>query len=276
MNAEDYENGQEQSSGGQIGPILERKRQEKGLSLKEVEQATMIRTRYLQGLEREDPTMLPDPIYARGFLKTYANFLGLDGDRLSRELGDRRAPRRERQLGAYEGSREGESPLIVTPGGVEGTEHRRIFGVTFVTALAVLVIAVAILGVFFIIGRGSQEEVAESPPAGQEQASPADSPSREDEPAAGGAEEDAPDEVQATVRVVGGSTGMTIRTDGDVAYDQIAQPGFSQTFEAQDVISVSAANGGAVEVEANGENIGRLTNPGQPVTRDFTPRSEGQ
>jgi cytoskeletal protein RodZ len=85
----------------QIGPLLEQKRIEKGLSLKDVEQATKIRTRYLEGLEREDFSMLPDYIYARGFLKTYANFLGLDGERLSRELKERRSPRRERQF-SYE------------------------------------------------------------------------------------------------------------------------------------------------------------------------------
>jgi cytoskeleton protein RodZ len=58
VNTGEQDNGQ---GAGQIGPILEKKRLEKGLSLKDVEQATKIRTRYLQGLEREDPTVLPDP-----------------------------------------------------------------------------------------------------------------------------------------------------------------------------------------------------------------------
>ena len=57
-----------------IGPILEQKRKERGLSLEEVEQATKIRKRYLAGLEREDYAVLPDAVYAQGFLKTYANY----------------------------------------------------------------------------------------------------------------------------------------------------------------------------------------------------------
>jgi cytoskeleton protein RodZ len=56
-----------------IGPVLEKARKERGLSLEEAEHATKIRKRYLAGLEREDFGVLPDVIYARGFLKTYAN-----------------------------------------------------------------------------------------------------------------------------------------------------------------------------------------------------------
>src|ERR687883_383227 len=81
-----------------IGRYLEQKRKERGLSLEEVEQATKIRKRYLTGLEREDYAMLPDAVYARGFLKTYANYLGLDGEALSQQLKSIRKPRRERGM----------------------------------------------------------------------------------------------------------------------------------------------------------------------------------
>src|SRR3712207_5365237 len=73
-----------------IGRILQQARQERGLSLEEVEQATKIRARYLMELERENFGMLPD-VYARGFLKTYADYLQLDGKALARKLNDHRA-----------------------------------------------------------------------------------------------------------------------------------------------------------------------------------------
>ena len=72
--------GDESRGEAEIGRILEQKRKERGLSLEEVEQATKIRKRYLKGLEREDFAILPDAVYAMGFLKTYANYLGLDGE----------------------------------------------------------------------------------------------------------------------------------------------------------------------------------------------------
>ncbi|MGI8865693.1 MAG: helix-turn-helix domain-containing protein, partial [Rubrobacteraceae bacterium] len=64
--------------GPNIGPTLLEARTEKGLSLDDVEQATKIRKRYIEGLERDDYTVLPDAVYVQGFLKTYANYLGLD------------------------------------------------------------------------------------------------------------------------------------------------------------------------------------------------------
>src|SRR5215203_2921184 len=82
----------------EIGRYLEQTRKERGLSLEEVEQATKIRKRYLTGLEREDYTILPDAVYARGFLKTYANYLGLDGEALSQQLKSTRKTRLERGI----------------------------------------------------------------------------------------------------------------------------------------------------------------------------------
>lgn len=287
MNVGNLDNG---PGGGQIGAILEKKRLEKGLSLKEVEQATKIRTRYLEGLEREDPTSLPDPVYARGFLKTYANFLGLDGEQLSREFRDHRAPRRERQPG-YERLQKGEfdQPLI-NPGGVDDAERSGVSGATILTiVLAVLVLAL-VIGTLYYVGSRSTVDSSDSAPeeepivdqeAGDD--SSRDGSSRE-EPIAGsetksGADddsgEDSPETVQVTVRVVGVPTGLTILTDGTVASDQFAQPGFSQTFEAERTVTISTANAGAVEAEVDGQNVGRLGQLGQPMTRDFAPQPGG-
>lgn len=254
-----------------IGAALARARREKGLSLKDVENATKIRTRYLQGLEQEDFSALPDPVYVRGFLKTYANFLGLDGEELSREFKERRGPRRERHLTSYESpttwANETEEPLI-TPGGLGGAERRRISGATLLTlALAVLILA-AVSGGLYLVGSRSAQE-----PSQDQQEQPA-----EDQASGGSdnpAENTTPQMVQATVRVVGTSTGLTIRTDGTVAYDQVAQAGFSQEFEAESSLNVSAANGGAVEVEVNGRDPERLATSGQGVTREFTPEDSG-
>ncbi len=278
MSAGDH-NGQEEhgQERAQVGAVLERKRREKGLSLRDVEQATKIRTRYLDGLEREDYSVLPDAVYVQGFLKTYANFLGLDGERLSRDLLDRRLPRRERQPGG-----DPENPVAsdferppISIGGLGAAERRRISGATLLTvALAVLVLA-ATIGALYLIGSRSAEEAQKE----EAPAEPGSSPSPEEtatKQAVGREDTSArapADSLRATVRVVDGSSGMTVTTDGTVAYDQVAQSGFSQTFEAREVLRIEAANGGVVEVELNGQNLGRLAGSGQPVTRDFTSQS---
>ena len=63
---------------GELGELLRKTREEKGLSLAQVEEATRIRSAYLQALEDEAYERLPAPVYARGFLKNYALYLGLD------------------------------------------------------------------------------------------------------------------------------------------------------------------------------------------------------
>jgi len=58
--------------------MLQRTRQARGLTLEEVERDTRISHRYLQALENENFGLLPAPVYARGFLRTYARYLGLE------------------------------------------------------------------------------------------------------------------------------------------------------------------------------------------------------
>ncbi len=61
-----------------VGEVLRQTRSRRGLSLEEVEQAIRIPRKYLLALEEGDMSRLPSPAYARGFLRTYANYLGLD------------------------------------------------------------------------------------------------------------------------------------------------------------------------------------------------------
>src|SRR5215212_5004236 len=99
------------SRGSKIGRTLELARKERGLSFKEVEEATKIRVSYLEELERENFDVLP-AVYVQGSLKTYANFLQLDGDALVQELKRRQAPAREP---AYVETRKEASDLPTIP-----------------------------------------------------------------------------------------------------------------------------------------------------------------
>jgi hypothetical protein len=65
-----------------IGPTLRDARNRRKLDLPEVEDAIKIRVRYLQAIENEQWDTLPGGAYTRGFIRTYASYLGLDGDRL--------------------------------------------------------------------------------------------------------------------------------------------------------------------------------------------------
>jgi hypothetical protein len=63
----------------EIGTSLREARLRQGLDFPELEQATKIRAKYLRALEEEQFDLLPAQTYVKGFLRSYAEFLGLDG-----------------------------------------------------------------------------------------------------------------------------------------------------------------------------------------------------
>lgn len=74
-----------QESLKKIGEMFKERRVEKNLSLKEIETATSIRMNYLKAIEEGELFNLISPVYAGGFIKQYAQFLGLDGNRILKE-----------------------------------------------------------------------------------------------------------------------------------------------------------------------------------------------
>jgi cytoskeleton protein RodZ len=84
-----------------IGPTLREARNRRKVDLSEVEAAIKIRVRYLRAMENEEWDALPGGAYTRGFIRTYASYLGLDGERLADDYrrstappGGERAPKR--------------------------------------------------------------------------------------------------------------------------------------------------------------------------------------
>jgi cytoskeleton protein RodZ len=69
-----------------IGSTLREARKRRKIELSEVEAATKIRAGFLRAIEDENWEALPGDAYARGFVRTYAGFLGLDGARLAAEV----------------------------------------------------------------------------------------------------------------------------------------------------------------------------------------------
>ena len=83
----------------EIGPALREARERRGLAFGDVEADTAIRTRYIRALEDEQFHVLPGPTYTKGFLRAYAEYLGLDGqlfiDEFNSRHHDARAPQEQ-------------------------------------------------------------------------------------------------------------------------------------------------------------------------------------
>src|SRR3954447_6658166 len=120
-----------------IGETLREARMRQHLDITDVEGATKIRAKYLRALENEDFGMLPGPTFVKSFLRTYAEYLGLDPHILVEEYRVRYDPRDESEL----------TPFARPPSGRERRRPRR-----RPAWLPVFVAVVAILGLLLVLG----------------------------------------------------------------------------------------------------------------------------
>jgi helix-turn-helix protein len=113
----------------EIGNSLREARLRQGFDLARVEDDTKIRAKYLQALEDERFEVLPSETYVKGFLRTYAEYLGLDGQLYVDEFNSRYAS--------------AEEPLLSSP--PTRRRKRRAAESSFVVAALAGIVAVAVL-----------------------------------------------------------------------------------------------------------------------------------
>src|SRR3954447_17486166 len=134
----------------EIGGSLREARLKRNLTPADVQKAIRIRDRYLQALEEERWELLPGDAYVKGFLRTYADYLGLDGNLYVEEYNSRFARPDEPQLVPERFARTG------TPFG----------GVGFLRPLIVVAVIVAIVaGLAAWQLRGSGDKQGVPPPS---------------------------------------------------------------------------------------------------------------
>jgi helix-turn-helix protein/uncharacterized protein DUF4115 len=133
-----------------VGKTLRAAREKRGAELAEVEATTRIRVRFLRAIEDEEWGALPGEAYIRGFIRTYAAHLGLDGERL--------AERHRNEVGA---ERPGERLLGVDPSQprIPQPARRRVPSPRLVAILVSLGLVGALIAVGLSSGGG--EEPAE-------------------------------------------------------------------------------------------------------------------
>jgi len=264
---------------GELGELLRKARQERGLSLAQVEEATRIRSAYLQALEEEAYERLPAPVYVKGFLKNYALYLGLDA---------------QQALGLYQAP---EAPAIVASRPLMLDEpldpfHLRLRQL-WPLGLVVLAIALVAAGWWGYQRYGDRitlrwpftRPAATSTPTPTLSATatltlPAPtatlppptftpSPTRTLEPTL------TPTPVAVTtlelsVEVVGERAWLLVQADDQRVFGGILEPGATNTWTARERILVRCGNSGAVRVTLNGQSLGPLGDIGQVVDREWT------
>ncbi|MGD0121298.1 MAG: helix-turn-helix domain-containing protein [Candidatus Limnocylindrales bacterium] len=118
-----------------VGEQLRDAREIKGIDIFRAERDTKIRSKYLTALEQGDYADLPGDTYARGFLRNYASYLGLDADEIEEQW--------RSQAGAPELSRSaivGPQPLTIRRGIVFQRSH---------AVIAVVLVIILIVASYF-------------------------------------------------------------------------------------------------------------------------------
>ena len=134
----------------EIGNSLREARLRQGLEFPEIEYATKVRSKYLRALEDEEFDLLPAQTYVKGFLRTYAEYLGLDGQLYVDEYNSR-----------YVGLEE-ESPLRASVRQPQGQERRLASGVVLAVIAGIAVLTALVIAAFKFTG-GSDTPAQQTP-----------------------------------------------------------------------------------------------------------------
>jgi helix-turn-helix protein len=139
----------------EIGDQLRETRLRNRIDITDVEAATKIRAKYLRALENEEWELLPGPTFVKTFLRTYADYLGLDARNLVEEYRARYERPAAQEL----------TPFGTNLGGRRARPRRPIFA----PWMAVLVGVLALIAALYLLGTwgGDPDEEQAGQPAAQ-------------------------------------------------------------------------------------------------------------
>jgi Helix-turn-helix domain len=157
----------------EIGQTLRETRMRNRIDITEVEAGTKIRAKYLRALENEEWDLLPGPTFVKTFLRSYADYLGLD----SRQLVEEYKQRFERPAAMEL------TPFARGPGGRrERRRSRALLG----PGLAVVLVLAVVLGALYALGSLGEDSGPSSSPntAAKPSATPRKAKRKKHKPAA--------------------------------------------------------------------------------------------
>ena len=242
----------------EIGEILRRTREARGLSLEDVAQLTKINLKYIKAIENDSFDILPGGVYTRGFLKSYARLLGLDPKELISEF-EKQNPVEINDLS------EDNTPAAFNFPSQESLSVKRPKRTAYYSASVVIVILAGYLlwAVY--------SHIVKSDNSGQEAVKPSNSIERLKEDTQ---QEETTAVNQKGLKVVLDVTDdkcwMQITTDGIPEFTGIVAAGNSISFQANERMKIKLGNAGAVNVTVNGRVIGLLGKKSEVVEKEFT------
>lgn len=256
---------------GALGERLRQARVDRQVTLQDAQRETRIHRRFLEALENEDIAALPAPVYTRGFIRTYADYLDLDP---------------EAMVDLFHSIRGREGPPLIQPATTRIITPRpvsmRLLGIGTVSLVAVLLIGYMWSQYNSFVESVREADATPTPRATvQAAASPLPAGSfvgPAGSPGPGGvgspvglSPAPSPTPAPTPVRGVHVETRVTERTwlavwvDNQSVLAQEVPAGFSQTFSGDQSVRMRVGNAAGVSVVVNGTSQGALGARGQVI-----------
>ncbi len=286
---------------GDVGAMLRQARERRGLSLRQISNATKIAMITLEALERNDVARLPGGIFSRSFVRAYAVEVGLDPDTVIEEF-----------MGQFpQDSVTAGHPTTSQIEDHEAVESDRRMATTFLRLLAISIPLAVVVGYFATAGRRATQNASEpasqqaAPAKHEPEAAPAEPvadtheaaaatepPATSRQPAAPGGGVPAASPQPAASRVTAPASAAASAVPGDRLMVQVSasrrawisatvdgtsaarrefMPGEDATFEVHKEIVLTAGDAGGVAVMLNGMPARPLGGNGQVVTLRVNP-----
>lgn len=237
-----------------FGTWLRSQREHRDVSLREIADETRISIRYLQALEEDRFDILPAPVFARGFLREYARFVGLDADEVVTFYMS--------AIGKAETEERAEQPVVTKVAASPWS--------SVILLIAAIVALLVLVGLFSFLAKQRERNELAAPPVSQAPspaATPILPPAVVAEPEAVAAEEPPSAPIVVTLELIE-RCWVEVKVDGVQRISENYVAGESLELEAESEVVLTLGNPLAARIEVNGKPLAVDTRPGR-VLRDL-------
>jgi len=251
------------------GARLKKIRQERGLSLEDIQKKTKIHFNVLRAIEGDSISDL-SPVYLKSFIKIYCNYLGLDPKEFTGEGSQQQKPVLNATIGRDIGERVEKRPSssFIKDASIKLGAMRPTAGFKKIIVFAVLAVIVIFLGINlarFISarfkGRPARPQVfipaATAPKIAKAKAAKAKTSAK------------AVKKETAQGFMLGlfarHKSWVSVKVDGKVVFHGVLAAGRSESWSAREKIELSLGDAGAVELQVNDQRFANLGRRGQPL-----------
>lgn len=239
-----------------LGERFRAAREQRGLTLSDAAEHLRIRSVYLAAIEEEHWKAIGAPVYIRGFLRTYARYLGIDP---------------EEAVSAFNATEGASAPVPTAPSASTGLDYRPQGGSLVPVIWIASIIAVALIGFVIYLyvtpARGPQQLAAT---AGAQPTAPSlANGSGTAIPATAMPATPSPKPQPKTLVIhLTAASWLRVSVDGSVSIEGTFPAGTTKTFHGN-VALVRVGNAGGVELTVDGKPLGKLGAAGDVVEKNF-------